>query len=307
MAMGYFNSSIGPSSAVVKVFPDGSVKVFVGVTDIGTGAKTTMGLIAAEALSVPFEMVSVVSGDTDLAPYSPGESGSRTTSYTGTAVVEAATKVREEILAQAATRLKQPRENLDLQDGKIVSKTSDQSWPLSEITARNVDAITSAVTTNPDDGGKARICFAAHFAEVEVNRETGRVQVLRYVAAHDSGTIINPLTAASQVKGGVVQGIGMALREELIWDRNTGIPVNGHYHGAKILTHPEAPEVEVIFVDSGEPYGPFGAKALGEVPIVPVVGAIANAIYHASGARIRELPITPDKLLAAFRSGPPRA
>ncbi|MBI4464648.1 MAG: xanthine dehydrogenase family protein molybdopterin-binding subunit [Acidobacteria bacterium] len=137
---------------------------------------------------------------------------------------------------------------------------------------------------------------------MEVNRETGKVRVLRYLAAHDSGTIINRLTAVSQVKGAVIQGIGMALREELIWDRHTGIPVNNHYHGAKILVHPEAPEVEVIFVEPDEPYGPYGAKGLGEIPIVPVVGAVANAIYHATGARIRELPITPDKLLAAFHN-----
>jgi xanthine dehydrogenase YagR molybdenum-binding subunit len=136
---------------------------------------------------------------------------------------------------------------------------------------------------------------------VEVDRDTGRVRVVRYVAVHESGTIINKLTAASQVKGAVAQGIGMALREELIWDRRTGIPVNGHYHGAKVLVHPEAPDVEVIFVEPAEDYGAYGAKTLGEVCIIPVVGAVANAVFHATGVRIRDLPMSPDKLLTALR------
>jgi len=301
MAVGIWSASAGPSSAVLKIFPDGSIKVYVGVTDVGTGAKTTMGLIAAEALGVPFDAVAVVSGDTDSTPYSVGESGSRTTGSTGLAFIEASKQVREQLLAQAAERLKVPRDSLNLAGGKIVS-SDGKSWEIAEVTRRNVDAITAAVTTDPSFGGKARTDFAAHFAEVEVSRDTGKVRVVRYVAAHDSGTIINRLTAASQVKGGVSQGIGMALREELIWDRNTGIPVNNHYHGAKVLLHPEAPEVEVLFVDSGEAMGPFGAKSLGEIPIVAAPAAVANAIYHASEARIRQLPITPDKLLEAFRA-----
>ena len=305
MAIGTWHAALGPSSAEVKLLPDGSVKLMVGVTDIGTGAKTTMGLIAAEALGVPLENISVVWGDTDLAPFSPGESGSRTTGHTGMAVIEAARKVREQLLAQAAASLKVRREDLDLRGGKIVSlATPGKSWRIAEVTSPNIDAITAAVTTGqPDEGGKVRMSFGAHFAEVEVNLETGKVKVVRYVAAHDSGTIMNQLTAGSQVKGGVIQGIGMALREELIWDHRTGVPVTNYYHGAKPILHPEAPDIEVIFIDPDDPYGPYGAKTLGEMPIVPVVAALANAIYHASGARIRELPITPDKLLNAFRKG----
>jgi xanthine dehydrogenase molybdenum-binding subunit len=304
MATGTWSSRVGPSSAVVKLFPDGSAKVYAGVTDVGTGAKTTMCMLAAEALGVPLQTVSIVSGDTDLAPYSVGESGSRTTGFTGTAVIQAAKNVREQLLDQAASRLKVPRESLDLRDGKLVSTAAEgERWNISEVTGRNVDALTSAITTNPPSSGKARSGFGAHFAEVEVDRDTGKVRVLRYVATQDGGTIINPLTAASQIKGAVIQGIGMALREELLWDRHAGIPVNNHYHGAKVLIHPEVPEVEVIFVNPGEDEGPFGAKSVGELPIVPVVAAVANAIFHASGARIRELPITPDKLLTAFRPG----
>lgn len=303
MALGHFGSGLGPSSAMVKIFPDGSVKVFVGVTDIGTGAKTTMGLIAAEALGVPFENVSVVSGDTDVCPYSPGESGSRTTGYTGIAVIQACDKVRQQLLDQAAGQLKMQAEDLDIQGGNIVSKSAPgKSWKLAEVTSKNVDALIGEVSNSKaDTGNLARVCFAAHFAEVEVNRATGKIRVVRYVAAHDSGTVINKLTGGSQIKGGVVQGIGMALREELLWDRRTGVPLTNYYHGAKPMLHPEVPEIEVIFVEPEDPYGPFGAKALGEVPIVPVVGAVANAVCHATGVRIRELPITPDKLLAGLR------
>jgi len=313
MAIGSWGAELGPSSAEVKLLPDGSVKLLVGVTDIGTGAKTVMGLIAAETLGVPLGSISVVWGDTDLAPYSPGESGSRTTGYTGAAVIEACKRVREQLLTQAAARLKVRREDLDLRDGKIVSvsgtsQTLNQTWPISEVTSRNIDALTASVTTQqPDEGGKARMSFVAHFAEVEVNMETGKVRVLRYVAAHDSGTIMNKLTAASQIKGGVVQGIGMALREEMIWDRRTGVPITNYYHGAKPLIHPEAPEVEVIFVETDDAYGPYGAKTVGEIPIVPAVGAVANAIHNATGARMRELPMTPDKLLTAFRTGGQKA
>ncbi len=302
MALASMNSSLGESSATVKLLPDGSVRLHVGVTDIGTGAKTTLAVIAAEALGVHLDTVSVVSGDTDAAPYSVGESNSRTTSFTGHAVREAATQVKNQLLDQAAARLKVPRADLDLSDGRIVRASSPVgSWSIDEVSSDNVDAITAAVTNDPGPGSGSRNSYCAHFAEVEVNQDTGRVRVVRYVAVHESGTIINKLTAASQVKGAVAQGIGMALREELIWDRRTGIPVNGYYHGAKVLLHPEAPDVEVIFVEPEEEYGAYGAKTLGEICIIPVVGAVANAVFHATGARIRNLPMSPDKLLTALR------
>ena len=305
MAIGTWSGALGPSSAEIKLLPDGSVKLMVGVTDIGTGAKTTMALIAAEALGVPLESISVVWGDTDQTPYSPGESGSRTTGDTGLAVIEAAQKIREQLLTQAAAQLKLRREDLALRNGKIVSSANpSQSWSIAEVTAKNIDAISAAVTTQqPDDGsksGKTRLSFTAHFAEVEVNLETGKVKVLRFVAAHDSGTIVNKLTARSQVQGAVTQGLGMALREELIWDSHSGVPVNNYYHGAKPMTHPETPQIEAIFVETEEPYGPFGAKKLGEAGMVPTVAAVANAIYQATGIRFRELPITPDKIMTAI-------
>lgn len=305
VAIGTWGAEVVPSSAEIKLLPDGSVKLMVGVTDIGTGAKTTMALIAAEALGMPLETIQVVWGDTDLAPYSPGESGSRTTLGTGTAVIEAAKQVREQLFNQAARILKVQREDLDLRDGKIVNTANpSQSWRIAEVTGKNIDAITASVTTLPGEPkDKARTSFAAHFAEVEVNLETGKVRVLSFVAAHDSGTIVNKLTAGSQIKGAVVQGLGMALREEMVWDQRTGMAVNNYYHGAKPLIHVEAPETEVIFVEPDDSYGPYGAKTIGEIGIVPAVGAVANAVYHATGVRVRELPITPQRILTALRKG----
>ena len=152
-------------------------------------------------------------------------------------------------------------------------------------------------TTDPKLNGVARYSFAAHFAEVEVDTELGRVLVLKYVAVHDSGRIVNPLTATSQVKGGATMGIGMALHEKLLYDPDSGVPLNAGYYGARVMTHLDAPEVEVIFVETDDPYGPFGAKTLGEPPIIPSVAAIANAIFNATGHRIKDLPITREKLL----------
>jgi CO/xanthine dehydrogenase Mo-binding subunit len=142
----------------------------------------------------------------------------------------------------------------------------------------------------------ARYAFAAHFVELDVDVELGRVRILKYLAAQDSGRIINPLTAASQVKGGATMGIGMALHEALIYDRITGLPLNAGYYGARVATHRDAPDIEVLFVQDDDGYGPYGAKSVGEVPIIPSVAAIANAIFNATGHRFKDLPITRDQI-----------
>jgi CO/xanthine dehydrogenase Mo-binding subunit len=166
--------------------------------------------------------------------------------------------------------------------------------------ARSGDLIGRA-TTNRSFKGMDGKSFAAHFAEVEVDTWTGHVKITRYVAAHDSGTIINRLAAESQIKGGVVQGIGMAFTEELLIDKPTAIPLNPNYRDAKVPTHLEVPEVEVLFLEHPDPYGPFGGKVVGEPPITPAVATIANAIFNATGKRFKELPITPDKILRAVQ------
>jgi xanthine dehydrogenase molybdenum-binding subunit len=267
-AMGSFESRVGKSSAVIRLDSRGVYHLHVGVTDVGTGAKTTMALIAAEALGVPVERLQVISGDTDICPYSVGESGSRTTNYTGYAVVEAAEDMKRQIAAKGMPQ-------------------GDAIW------------IASA-TPDPTLNGVARFSFAANFVEIEVDTELGHIRVVRYVAVHDSGRVVNPLTATSQVKGGVIMGIGMALHEQLLYDQNTGRPINAGYYGARVMTHRDAPDVEVIFVETDDAYGPFGAKVLGEPPIIPVVGAVANAFFNATGRRIKDLPMSRDRVLEAL-------
>lgn len=266
MGMGMFGSAMGRSSALIKVDSKGVYHLFVGVTDIGSGAKTTMGLIAAEELGVPLEKVMVVNGDTATCPFSVGESGSRTTVQTGMAVVEAARDLKRQI------------QEMGMPKGNAL--------------------LVSSATPDPTAlRGVARFSFVVHFAEVEVDTETGRVRVTRFQAAHDSGRTVNPLTAQSQVQGGVIQGIGMALHEELLYDKRRGIPVNAGYYGARVMTHLDAPQIDVLFAETEDPYGPFGAKTLGEPTIIPTVAAVANAFFNATGKRIKTLPLTRDKVL----------
>jgi CO/xanthine dehydrogenase Mo-binding subunit len=269
MAMGAFGSAVGRSSAVVKLDAAGKYHLHVGVTDVGTAAKTTMGMIAAEELGVPLEKIEVISGDTAQCPYSVGESGSRTTTHTGYAVIQAAKDLKRQIAEKG------------LPQGDQV-----------------VTASVNADPAQPKDA--ARYSFAAHFAEVEVDTETGHVRVIKYVAVHDSGRIINPLTCTSQVKGGATMGIGMALHEELLYDRQTGVPLTAGYYGARVMTHRDTPDVEVLFVETEDAYGPYGAKSIGESTIVPSVAAVGNAIFNAIGKRIKDLPITRDKVLGVL-------
>jgi CO/xanthine dehydrogenase Mo-binding subunit len=268
MSMGAFGARVGRSSAVIRLDAQGVYHVHVGVTDVGPGAKTTMALIAAEELGVPLEKIRIVSGDTDRCPYSVGESGSRTTSFTGYAVIEAARDLERQIQAKG------------LPTGDAV--------------------LVASATPEPRLEGVARYSFAAHFVELEVDRELGRVRIVKYLAVHDCGRIINPLTAASQIKGGATLGVGMALYEQLLYDQNTGLPVNVGYYGARVVTHRDAPEIDVVFVEGDDGYGPYGAKSVGEPPIIPAPAAIANAIYNATGHRFTDLPITRERIIGAL-------
>jgi xanthine dehydrogenase molybdenum-binding subunit len=268
VAMGLFGARLGRSSAVLRLDSSGRLWLHVGVTDIGTGAKTTMAMIAAEAMEMDLEKVEVVWGDTDRCPYSVGESGSRTTNFTGYAILEAAKDLKK--------------------------KLKEQGPPEGD------DMLIAEATPDPKLEGVARYGFGAHFTEVEVDTELGDVRVLQYLAMHDCGRIVNPLTATSQVKGGIIMGIGMALHEELLYDQMTGIPVNPGYYGARVMTHLDSPDIEVHYIETEDAYGPYGIKSLGEVPIVPVVAAVANAIFNAIGHRMKELPISRDKILGVL-------
>jgi CO/xanthine dehydrogenase Mo-binding subunit len=274
MGIGVFPSTIARSDAYLTLDSKGVYHLYVGVTDIGTAAKTTMALIAAEELGVDLSKIDLVSGDTETCPYSVGESGSRTTTHTGWAVVEAVRALKKQ----------------------IAEKGLPQGDELRRV----------AISTNPTPSG-ARNSFVAHFAQIEVDTETGHIRVTDFLGAHDSGRIINPLTAESQVKGGVTMGLGMALHEELRYDRRTGLPVSAGYYHARISTHMDAPNVRVLFVETEDPYGPFGAKTIGELTIIPTVAAVANAFFNATGKQIKDLPMTRDRVLAALQQKEVRA
>ncbi|MBI4885790.1 MAG: xanthine dehydrogenase family protein molybdopterin-binding subunit [Acidobacteria bacterium] len=269
MAFMEFRSGIGQSSAVITLNGKGQYTLFVGVTDVGGGAKTTMGLIAAEELGVPLSKVEVVWGDTDRCPYSVGESGSRTTIMTGYAVIEAARDLKRQIAANGS--------------------------PAGE------QVVIASATPNPTmEGRKVRNAFGAHFVEVEVDVELGHVRVAKYLSVADCGRLINPLSAKGQMAGGAIQGIGMTLHEDLIYDQRTGQPLTAGFYYDRIPTHRDAPEIEVLFVESDDGYGAYGAKSLGESGKAPGPAAIANAIFNATGHRFKDLPITRAKILGAL-------
>ncbi len=260
-----FRAGLGTSSAVVRVDSEGRYTLYVGVTDIGPGAKTTLGMIAAEALGAPLSDIEVVWGDTDRTPYSVGESGSRTTIMTGHAVVQAAEHLKRQI--------------------------ADRGLPPAG------EVLIGSTTPVPESDGKIRQCFAAHFVEVEVDIRMGTTRVLKYTAVHESGRIINPTTARDQIRGAAIQGIGQALHEDLLYDQRNGQPLSPGYYRARHLTHQDIPDIEVTFIETDDGYGPFGAKTAGESGIILAPAAVANAVANATGKRMRSLPITRDKLL----------
>jgi xanthine dehydrogenase molybdenum-binding subunit len=263
-----FRSGLGQSSAVLHLDSKGQYTLFVGVTDVGAGAKTTMNLIAAEALDVPMSRVTVVWGDTDRCPYSVGESGSRTTIMTGYAVVQAAADIKKQI--------------------------AEKGLP----TGSNV--LIASATPTPRLEGKVRSSFGAHFVEVEVDTEDGGVRITKYTTVHDCGRLMNPLTSVSQIQGAAIQGIGQALHENLVYDARSGQPLSAGYYFDRVPTHEDAPPIEVTFIESDDGYGPFGAKSMGEAGIILAPAVVANAIFNAIGRRMKDLPITRDKILGAL-------
>ena len=268
MSFMMFRAGVGTSSAIVRVDANEQYTLYVGVTDIGPGAKTTMGMIAAEELQIPLSQLQVVSGDTDRCPYSVGESGSRTTIQTGYAVVEAAKDLNRQIAAKGM-----PSDNA---------------------------VLIASATPRPTTDGKQRLCFGAHFVEVAVDTGLGTARVVKYVAVHESGRIINPQTAKDQIRGAVIQGIVQALHEDLLYDAASGQPLTTGYYAARHLTHLDVPEIEVSFIQVDDGYGPFGAKTVGESGIILAPAAVANAVCNAIGQRMRDLPITRDKILGAI-------
>lgn len=291
-----------PAHASVRLDADGRALVTTGIQDIGTGTLTAARIVAAEELGLPLDRVVARGGDTGPNLYAPVSGGSMTTPAVMPAVRSAAGKARKMLLGLAADVLEIAADDLTISNGRIRSSDGALDVDVTEVTGKLGNAtIDGSGTRGPNPDGFRVNTFGCQVAQVAVDVGTGVVTVERVVAVHDVGRILNPLTAASQVEGGVVQGIGYALSEELLVDPTTGMPVNGHLDDYKVPTIADIPEIVVDFVDRPDDNLPnLGAKGLGEPPIVPTAAAIANAFAHATGRRTDALPLTPARVLEAL-------
>lgn len=301
MALGIYKGGTGrEAEAEVRITPAGRVRVAIGNVDVGQGSTTLLAQIAAEALEVPVHLVDMVLADTTTTPPAHLTAGSSTTITSGAAVQRAAEDAKRHLLERAALVLQTP--NVHLEAGQLVSTAHPQT---------RLDLAAAVAGLPGDIVGTAQIvsgstthlvnAFAAHFAEVEVDMASGRIRVLRYVAAHDSGRIVHPVMAENQVSGGVLQFLGIALREELYLDPRSGVTLNPSLLEHKCTSIVDFPPIEVLFAGPPDPCGPYGAKGLGEPPVVPVFAAIANAVANATGVWLHEVPFTPRRVLQAIR------
>ena len=305
MATGTYPMIRRSATAVARILNDGTAVVQSAASDMGPGTYTTMTAIAAEFLGIQADRVTFELGDASF-PFAPAHGGSMTVASVGSAVKAACEKVRSQALALAQQQQNSPlartKENeLKVADGKLFASDLSKGISYAEILAQaNRESIEAEATSAPGEEKQqySMHSFSATFVEVRVDEMLGDVNVSRVVSAIDVGRIINPKTATSQTIGGVVGGIGMALQEHTYQDTRYGNYVNanlGEYH---VPVNADIPEIQAIFC--GEPdlqANPLGARGIGEIAIVGTAAAVANAIYHATGKRIRDLPITPDKLL----------
>jgi xanthine dehydrogenase molybdenum-binding subunit len=300
---------------LLKIDDEGRVDVFSGSMDIGQGLDTVLRQIVAETLGIPVANVNVVIGDTDVCPWDVGVHASRSTFIAGNSALGAARIVREQILSFAEQVLEAPKEILDLKGGMLVcTEDASKNTPLGKLLRKAHFAgqgntmFMAAHFYEPDSellsgdfkgNFSCAYVWGCHGIEVEVDTETGKIEVLRYVAAHDVGRAINPLLLKGQIYGAGLMGIGYALSEEMVYEG--GRLLNANFRDYKILTARDAVAVEPVIVETDNPSGPYGAKGIGEPGLVPTAPAIANAVYDAVGIRLRRLPMKPEDVLQALR------
>jgi CO/xanthine dehydrogenase Mo-binding subunit len=311
-----FTVAANPSSAVVKLDEDGTATLLTGTVETGQGSLTILAQIVAQELGISTDDVNVVSADTDATPMDTGAIASRTTYVTGNAARLAAEKVKLMLFDVAAPLLGVKPNQLEAMDHKIVVKGFPQRNIHIGDVANHARTVTgeppigsasfnpATVALDPETGqGKpfGTYVYATQIAEVEVDDETGDVEVLRIVASHDCGTPINPMLVEGQVEGGISMGIGFALQEEILFN-DKGVQINPNLTNYIMPTSLDMPEVEVDIVDNYDPSGPFGAKGVGEPTLVPTAACILNAIYNAVGVRITSLPATAEKVFNAIQA-----
>ena len=288
---------IDMGAASLKMNEDGSFNLLMGATDLGTGSDTVLGQIAAEAIGTTSDKILVYSSDTDMTPFDVGAYASSTTYLTGNAVLDAALKIKKQILGVAAEILEKKPADLEVRDAQVFAKDGSASVTFQDVALHSLYAANqfqiAAISSHISH--KSPPPFAAHFAEVEVDTETGLVRVVKYVAATDCGTAIHPKLAEGQVEGAVMNGICYALTEQYLFN-SAGKMLNDSFLHYKIYSMRDKPEMVTILVPTYEKTGPFGAKSVSEIGINGPTPAIANAIYNAVGVRLREAPFTPEKI-----------
>lgn len=309
MAVAMHGSSVAGvdlASAILKMNDDGSFNLLIGASDLGTGSDTVLTQIAAEVLGIPMEDIVTYSSDTDFTPFDKGAYASSTTFLSGQAVKKAAEDVKRQILNHAALMMEvQDPNSLNLENGKVTASDGRhltfEQIALNSLHQQNQRQIIAAAShTSPVSPPPT----AAQFAEIVVNTETGEITVERLLMVVDCGRVINPLTATGQVEGGMTQGLGFALTEEMLFSSDGQI-LNPNLVKYKVPRALSLPALDVMFVQTDEPSGPYGAKSVAEICIDGVAPAIASAIHNATGVWMRQLPYTRERVIASMRQGNP--
>jgi putative selenate reductase molybdopterin-binding subunit len=295
-------AGIDMASARIKMNEDASFNLLMGATDLGTGSDTVLAQIAAQTLAITTDKILTYSSDTDMTPFDKGAYASSTTYVSGGAVKRAAEACRDKIFKVAAEMIKEDVADLFCENATVVSRKTGKKVPYQNIISRSLYGQNQFQI----DGEASHLSyvspppFAAHFAEVEVDMETGEVRVLDYVAAVDCGVAINPKLAEGQMEGAALNGLSYALCEEMVFDER-GRMLNPSFFDYRLFSSLDAPKIRTILVETYEPTGPFGAKSIAEIGINGPLPAIANAIYDACGVRMKKAPFTPERVLNALQ------
>jgi CO/xanthine dehydrogenase Mo-binding subunit len=288
----------GQATAAITLRPDGSVILGTPIFDQGTGTYTTLCQVVAEELRVPPERVQVEIWNTDAIPFDSGVAGSRATRINTIVAYEAAQETKRELLRLAARELDWPEERLVLAGDEIRYTDREEALRWTDLLARTGASVTGRA--HIEERGRAHITsFAVQVAEVSVDSETGEVQILRFTTAHDVGQIVHPIGHQGQIDGAIMQGIGYALMEEL--QVEDGSVTNLSFGEYKLPTMRDTPPLTTVLVESASGVGLYQIKGIGESPLTPVAPAIANAVADAIGVRIRDLPITAEKVYRAIK------
>lgn len=293
-------SNVDVGSATVKLADDGTFNLLIGAADMGTGCDTILAQMVAECMDCSVDDVAVFGADTDASPYDSGSYASSTTYITGKAVEMACAKLKTQLCGIAAGMLGCSTEEVVFENGRVKQINTEKSVSLAEISVKDqVNNDIAAVATASHSSPVSPPPYMVGMVEIELDKDTGEVKILDYVAVVDCGITINPALARIQTEGGIVQGIGHTLFENITYDRN-GRPIESSFLQYKVPTRLDMGHLRVEFENSYEPTGPFGAKSIGEIVINTPAPAIAHAIYRATGVWHRELPITPEKILMSM-------